>query len=66
MISVIKVEEIFVGRTVYFDMVEMCFVCSWQIDVSSERVTCSVKICEDYFQILFNSTGVIDIGTVAL
>jgi hypothetical protein len=56
-----------VGHTVYFDMVEMCFVCCWQIDVSSERVTSSVKICEDYFQILlFNSTGVIDIGTVAL
>ena len=42
----------FVTHSVHFDMVEMCFVCSRQIDIPSERVTSSVKVCGDYFQIL--------------
>ena len=48
----VEVGEMFVTHSVHFDMVEMCFVCSRQIDIPSERVTSSVKVCGDYFQIL--------------
>jgi hypothetical protein len=60
------VREVFVDHSVYFDVVEMYFVYSVQIDIPSKRITSSVKfvgIISRCYYLIFS--GVIDNRTVA-
>jgi hypothetical protein len=62
-----KVGERFAKHSVYFDMVEMCFVCSRQIDIrqnASLLLSKFVGIISKYYYLIFN--GSVDNSTVAV